>query len=234
VRGEGPDRVGDLRELGTVQRAVGDHPEHAARRQHLADLGRRAAQPTERSVPTVADPAYRPADAVPAWLGGPGVGDLQQGDRRSLGVGQDQPALHRVVQVESADHLGRNLEGDRHGPGGGVGEPTPAGHRGQVGAAQETGQRGVRPGEEQLQIGQLVRAGRVRRSVTQQLVGQHPPVAHRTPKYQPAHSFAAGRRLVETATSVARPCPRRVPAGDHVRLPNPIEHGRPRCTHRAW
>jgi hypothetical protein len=158
--------VGDLGELWTVQRAIRDHAEDPAGREELAHLGRTAPQALERALVAVAELAHRAAHAGPAVAGRPGVGDLQRGHRRALEVGEHHRAAHRVGEVEPFHHVGGQFE--RHGqrPGRAVGELAAPGQRGEVRAAEEAGQRRVRAGEQQLEVGQLGRPRRIARSVT--------------------------------------------------------------------
>jgi len=83
------------------------------------------------------------------------------------------------------------LEGPVHGASffpGDLQSPPPAGEAGQVGPAEEAGQRRVRPGQQQLEIGELDRAGRIGRGVPQQLVRQHPALAHARHDASPSSS----------------------------------------------
>ena len=79
----------------------------------------------------------------------------------------------RIVEVQAGGHLGGDLAGDRDRPRRAVGQPAAPAQRGQVGPAEKAGQRGVRAGEQQFEVGELVRARRVRRRVTQHVLGQH-------------------------------------------------------------
>ena len=120
----------------------------------------------------------------------PDVGHVQRGHRGALAVGEHQRPAQRVVRVQAGGERGRHLQGHRHRPGRAVGEPAAPAQRGQVGAGHEAGQRGVRAGQQQLQIGQLTGARRVRRRVPQHLVGQHPPVAHPHPQLADRHTVS--------------------------------------------
>jgi hypothetical protein len=184
VCGQGAGGVRDLRQLGAVQRAVGDHTQHPARRQQRFHLFGGTAQPLERPVPAVTHPADRAAHRVPPVLGRPGVADLDRRDRRALRIGDDHGAVQRVVQVQPGGHLGGDLQGDRYRPEGAVGQLAGAPQRGQVGPAEKAGERCVRAGQQEVEVREFVRARRVRRCVTQHVLGQHRTV-HRDIPLQP-------------------------------------------------
>ena len=175
---EGPGRSGDLGELRPVQRPVGDHTEHPARRQAGPDFGRGGAQAPERAGPAVADLAHRTGDTHHAPAGGPGFRGVERRDRSALGVGEHDDPLQRVRSVDLRGEVVGHLQGDRHRPVGLVRQPATARKACQVGATQETGQRGVCAGEQQLKVGKLMRAWRVARRLPEHGVGKDPSVRH--------------------------------------------------------
>jgi hypothetical protein len=177
---QGTRGVRDLGQLRPVQRTVGDHAEHPAGWQQLAYLRRGPAQPLERAVPAVADLPDLAADAVPAGAGRPGVADLDRRDRGALLVGEHDRALGRVLEDEAEGQRPGDLQGHRERPGRAVGQPAAPLEGVQVGPAEETGQRRVGAGEQQLQVGELARPRVVCRRVAQHLVGHQPPALAQT------------------------------------------------------
>ena len=148
MTGQGPGGVRDLCQLRAVQGTVGYHTQYPSGWKHVADISRRAAQPPERAVAAVADAAHPAGDAAHPVAGRPDLDHVDGGDRRALGVGEDQDAAQRVVDVDAVEQLGGDVEGDRHRPRRAVGEPAGAGQADQVGAAEKAGQRGVDVGEQ--------------------------------------------------------------------------------------
>ena len=125
-------------------------------------------QPPERAVAAVADAADRAADAAPALADRPHVDRVEGGDRRALRVGEHEHPLERVGRCRgrSTSALGTSrVTGTGHG--------VPSASRPvrrdrlEVGAGEEAGQRRERAGEQQLQVGELAAARRVRRRVAQ-------------------------------------------------------------------
>ena len=110
VGGERAGGVGDLGELRAVQRPVGDHAEHPAGRQQRAHLGRAYAAGAGTG-PWPPSPMRRTGPPTPDQpvAGRPGVGDLERGHRRALGVGEHHRAAQRVGEVEPVDHVGGHL-----------------------------------------------------------------------------------------------------------------------------
>ena len=126
------ERAGGVRQLGQlrpVQRTVGEDPEHPARRQQLADLGRGTPQPPERPLLPVADAPDAAADADRALAGGPALGDVDGRDRRALGIGEHQDPPQRVVDVELLGDARRHLQRHRHRPRRAVDQAAGAGQR---------------------------------------------------------------------------------------------------------
>jgi hypothetical protein len=103
-------------------------------------------------VPAVAHAAHRAADAVATVGDRPGVGHLERGHRRALGIGEDDRAMQRVVEHQPRRDLVGNLQGDRDRPRRPVGEPAPAAQRVQVGTTEKAGQGRIGAGEQQIKI----------------------------------------------------------------------------------
>ena len=183
VRGERTGGVRDLGELRAVQRPVGDHAEHPARRQQRASpppgcaaaagTGRARRRPCRRTVPPTPD---RPSRVGQASMASSAATGAPSGSVSTTcaAAGRSGPARRPVsAGISSVTATGHGVPS--------ASRPA-AGQRGQVGPAEEAGQRCVRPGEEQLQVGQLVRARRVRRRVAQHVLGQHRTVHRDIPR----------------------------------------------------
>jgi len=196
VAGDGARGVGDLGQLGPVQRPVGVDREHpAVRGDGLADLRWREPEVTERAAEALADAAHRTADAdEAARLGGerppflgrptrgrPAVGDrpdvdhVHGGQRRPFGIGEHERPPQGVGQVQALDHRGGDAQRDRHRPGRAVGQATASGDRFEVGPGRQAGQRRQRAGEKKLQVRELARTWRVGGSLAQHIIRQRPP-----------------------------------------------------------